>query len=107
MTTMTEKKEHVISETIEYLPQAIVCKTILNKITGYITATSLDEGIQIGEQRSHYDKYVQIIDGSADLTIDKTFFRLINGQGILIPANSNYLFNANEPFKMITTVIKS
>lgn len=104
---MNKTKEHVITEIIEYLPQGIVSKTILNKITGNITASSLDEGIQIGSLISHFDNYIQIIDGSAELTIDGTLYTLIMGQGIPIPANSKYMFNANQPFKMIATVIKS
>ncbi len=104
---MEIKKEHVITEIIEYLPQTIVSKTILNKITGNITASSLDEGMQTGEQISHFDKYIQIIDGTAELTINQSLFTLIKGQGILIPANSSYNFNANQPFKMISTNIKS
>ncbi len=105
--TMDKKKEHVITEIIEYLPQAIDSKTIMNKITGNITASSLDEGMQTGEQISHFEKYIQIIDGTAELTIDQKLFTLIKGQGIIIPANSNYNFNANKQFKMISTVIKS
>lgn len=105
--SIEKPKEHVIAEIIEYLPQAIVSKTILNKITGNITASSLDEGIRIGCLISHFDKYIQIIDGSAELTINDIMYTLIMGQGILIPANSKYMFNGNVPFKMITTVIKS
>ena len=104
---MKEPKEHVITEIIEYLPKAIVSKTILDKITGNITASSLDEGIKIGSSISHFDKYVQIIDGSAELTINDISYTLIMGQGIIIPANSKYMFSDNQPFKMIATVIKS
>ena len=104
---MDTNKEHVITDLIEYLPQAIVSKTILNKGTCNITASSLDEGMSIGCQTSNFDKYIQIIDGTAELTIDKILYTLNNGQGIIIPSNSCYTLNANRPFKMISTMIKS
>lgn len=104
---MEKNKEHVITEIIEYLPKAVVHKTIMRKITGNITASAVDVGMHIGEQISNFDKYIQIIDGSAELTIDSIPFTLVKGQGIIIPSNSSYMFNADKQFKMISTVIKS
>lgn len=33
-------------------------------------------------------------------------FKLTKGQGIIIPAHASHIFNADEQFKMISTVIK-
>jgi quercetin dioxygenase-like cupin family protein len=51
--------------------------------------------------------YIQIIDGMAELTIDKRDFSLKLGEGIIIPAHSRHHFTANQQFKMISTTIKS
>jgi quercetin dioxygenase-like cupin family protein len=99
--------EHVVTEIIEYLTDSVVSKRILSKVTGSITASAMDVGTQVEERISHFDNYIQIIDGSAELTINLEKFTLIRGQGIIIPANSNYIFNANKQFKMISTIIKS
>jgi quercetin dioxygenase-like cupin family protein len=50
---------------------------------------------------------VQIIDGNAQVKIDDKSISLKLGEGIIIPAHAKHSFNANEQFKMITTVIKS
>jgi len=98
---------HIIVEVIEYVPDAVVSKTIIKKSTGNIIAMSLAEGEELGLKTIPFDTYVQIIDGSAELIIDKKLHNLKLGAGIIIPAHAAHCFNANEQFKMISTVIKS
>lgn len=98
---------HIIVEIIEYVPDSVVSKTIIRKTTGNVTATSFDEGEELCEKKIPFDTYVQIIDGTAEVTIDKKAYMLKLGSGIIIPAHSLHCFNAYEQFKMITTVIKS
>ncbi|MGF2414757.1 MAG: cupin domain-containing protein, partial [Ferruginibacter sp.] len=90
-----------------YIPNAVLSKTIIKKITGNITASSFDAGEELAEKTSPFDNYVQIIDGSAELVMDNRKLRLNKGEGIIIPAHSTHSFNANEQFKMISTIIKS
>jgi len=100
-------KAHIIIEIIEYMPNAVVSRTIIKKTTGNITATSMDVGEELGEKISPFDIYVQIIDGAAEVTVDDKMIMLNLGSGIIIPAHSKHSFAASEQFKMITTVIKS
>jgi quercetin dioxygenase-like cupin family protein len=100
-------KIHIVVELIEYIPNAVVSKTIIKKITGNVTASSFDAGEELDEKRSPFDTYIQIIDGVAELTIDRNKFKLKLGDGMVIPAHSNHQFSANQQFKMISTVIKS
>ena len=85
----------------------MVSKTILKKTTGNITVSSFAMGEELADSISPHDIYVQIIDGTAELDISKKRYQLKLGEGIVIPAHATYCFNANEQFKMITTVIKS
>jgi quercetin dioxygenase-like cupin family protein len=107
-TTELEKgKAHITVEIIQYLPNSVVSKTIIRKITGNITASSFDAGEELAEKTAPFDNYIQIIDGEAELTIKDKKFRLSKGEGIIIPAHASHFFNANKQFKMISTVIKS
>ena len=106
-TELEKEKAHIIVEIIEYIPNAIVSKTIIRKITGNITASSFDAGEELAEKISPFDNYIQIIDGIAEITSDKKKHKLKLGEGIIIPAHASHIFNANEQFKMISTVIKS
>lgn len=100
-------KEHIIVEIVEYVPNAIMTRTIIKKSTGNVTAMSFSEGEELGEKTFPYDNYIQIIDGTAIVTISKKRYHLKLGSGIIIPAHSLHHFNANQQFKMISTIIKS
>ena len=104
---LEKSKIHIIVEIIEYLPNAVVSRTIIKKTTGNVTASSFDAGEELDEKTSAFDTYIQIIDGVADITINEKQFKLKLGEGIVIPAHSRHHFNANEQFKMISTVIKN
>jgi quercetin dioxygenase-like cupin family protein len=102
-----KSKVHIIVEIIEYVPNAMVSKTIIKKTTGNVTVTSFDTGEELEEKTSPFDTYIQVIDGAAEVIIDGEKYQLHSGNGIVIPAHSPHCFNANEQFKMISTVIKS
>ena len=104
---LIKAEAHIIVEIIEYLPNAVVSKTIIKKSTGNITAMSFYEGEELTEKTCPFDSYIQIIHGSAQITIDKKTHTLKLGNGIIIPAHSLHCFQANEQFKMISTIIKS
>lgn len=104
---MKNPKEHIIVEIIEYIPNAMVSKTIIKKSTGNVTVSSFDAGEELADKTSPFDNYIQVIDGAADLTINEKKFKLKLGEGIVIPAHASHRFNANEQFKMISTIIKS
>jgi len=102
-----KSKSHIIVEIIQYIPNAVVSKTIIKKTTGNITASSFDAGEELAEKTSPFDNYIQIIDGAAEIIIKSHKHKLGLGEGIIIPAHARHSFNANEQFKMISTIIKS
>ena len=102
-----KSKVHTVVKMIEYVPNAVVSKTILKKSTGHVTVSSFNAGEELAEKTSPFENYIQIIDGTAELTINDKNFSLHLGEGIIIPAHTTHRFNANVKFKMISTVIKS
>ncbi len=104
---LEKSKIHIIVEIIEYVPNAVLSKTIIKKTTGNVTVSSFDAGEELAEKTSPFDNYIQIIDGTAEIIINHKKYKLKLGEGIVIPAHSTHCFNANEQFKMISTIIKS
>ena len=98
---------HIIVEILEYVPHAVVSKTILKKATGQICVSSFDAGEELQQKTSPFDVYIQIIDGTAVVGIKDKNYKLRLGEGIIIPAHTLHRFNASEQFKMVSTVIKS
>ena len=104
---LEKAKAHIVVEIIEYVPNAVLSKTIIKKPTGNITVSSFAQGEELSEKRAPFDTFVQIIDGKAEVFINEKKYLLALGEGIVIPAHSSHYFNASERFKMISTVIKS
>ena len=106
-TELEKAKSHIIVEIIEYVPNAVVIKTIIKKSTGNISVMSFDSGEGLMEKTSPFDTFAQIIEGKAEIVIDKVSNHLESGQGIIIPAHKSNFIKPNGRFKMILTIIKS
>jgi quercetin dioxygenase-like cupin family protein len=104
---LEQAKSHIIVEIIEYVPNAVVIKTIIKKSTGNISVMSFDSGEGLTEKTSPFDTFAQIIEGKAEIVIDGKVNLLQTGMGIIIPAHAANHINPNGRFKMILTIIKS
>src|SRR5579863_1841053 len=87
-TELKKSMSHIIVEIIEYVPNSVVIKTIIKKSTGNISVMSFDSGEGLTEKTSPFDTFAQIIEGHAEIVIDKISHLLESGQGIIIPAHS-------------------
>ncbi len=96
-----------VAEVIDYVPNSVVIKTIIKKITGNVSAVSFDSGELLCGKTSPFETFIQIIEGNAEVVIDDKSNLLETGQSIIIPAHTPNTIKANEKFKMISTLIKS
>jgi quercetin dioxygenase-like cupin family protein len=97
---------HMILEIVHYVPDTIVCKTIIKNGGGKLSAVAFNEGEKFYKKTTKYDTFVQIIEGKAEITIDSKDCKLNLGDSIIIPVNTLHCFKANSEFKMITTIVK-
>ncbi len=107
MPGIEKAKPLIILDVIDYLTNSVAKKTIIKKITGQITIMAFDDNQGLAEQTSPFDIFTQVIEGSAEITIDKVAYLLQSGQGIIIPAHSPNYIKPNGRFKMTSTIIKS
>jgi quercetin dioxygenase-like cupin family protein len=68
---------------------------------------SFNTGEELAEKSSPFDTFAQVIDGSAEITINKKIHLLQLGEGIIIPAHTLNCIKENQRFKMLLTTIKS
>lgn len=106
-TDIIKSKVFIIVEIMEYVPNSVVIKTIIRKTTGNVSAVSFDSGESLTGRTSPFDTFIQIIEGTAEILIDETSHNLETGASIIIPAHARNTINANERFKMLSTIIKS
>jgi len=96
-----------VADVIDYVPNSVVIKSIIKRITGNVSAVSFDSGELLCRKTSPFETFIQIIEGNAEIVIDDESNLLKTGQSIIIPAHTRNTIKANEKFKMISTLIKS
>jgi quercetin dioxygenase-like cupin family protein len=106
-TELKKSKSCIITEAINYLPNSAKIIDILKKSTGNVSIMSFDSGQGLTEKTFSFDTFVQVIEGKAEIVINKVSHLLEAGQGIVIAAHSPSSIEPNGPFKMILTFIKS
>ena len=102
----TGKSQGLVS-LIEYSGDSIVSKTILDTPAGTITLFAFDKGQKLSEHTVPYDAVVQVLDGSAQLTIGGEDVKVLAGEIIIMPANVPHAVAAEEKFKMLLTMIRA
>lgn len=106
MKTIEKSKVFSVSDSIEYAAGSIVSKVIAKQQGGNITLFAFDKGQGLSEHSAPYDALVQVIDGEAEITIDKIPHQVKTGESIIMPANIPHAVNAAGRFKMQLTMIK-
>ena len=95
-----------LTNSISYAEGAIVSKTIIKQAKGNVSLFAFDKGEELSEHTAPFDALVQIIDGSAEITIDGHPDQLSAGDSIIMPANIPHALVAVTPFKMVLTMIR-
>jgi len=101
-----KSEKFTLAGSIAYSDQATVSKMIIQKQTGNITLFAFDAGQGLSEHSAPFDAFVQIIDGSGKIIINKEEFDLETGQGIVMPANIPHAVKAIRRFKMMLVMIR-
>ncbi|MDR2010924.1 MAG: cupin domain-containing protein [Bacteroidales bacterium] len=95
-----------VSNMIDYSDGGIISKQVLKNDVGNITLFSFDKGQGLSEHTASFDAVVQILEGEAEIIIDKKPLLLKTGESVIMPANISHALNAVSRFKMLLTMIK-
>jgi len=93
-------------ERVDYSPEGIVSKRIIDRPAGTVTLFSFDKGQRLSTHSAPYDAMVQVIEGRAEIVISEASYKLGTGEAIIMPAGIPHAVNAVEQFKMVLTMIK-
>jgi quercetin dioxygenase-like cupin family protein len=112
MAPVSEKKNENLAgqilqpkDLIAYQEGSVVSRMIVYKKSGTITLFAFDIGEGLSEHTAPYDAIALIIDGEAEISIEKNAFVLKEGQMIIMPANKPHALHAPQRFKMMLTMI--
>ncbi len=98
---------HEMINLVEYQPDAIVSRTIIDKPAGTLTLFAFDKGQGLSEHTAPFNAMVYIIDGTAEITISGKPLTLKQGEMVIMPANHPHALKALNRFKMMLVMIKS
>ena len=90
---------------ISYQEGSVVSRMIVYKKSGTITLFAFDAGEGLSEHTAPYDAIATIIDGEAEISIEKEQYVLKEGQMIIMPAKIPHALHAQQRFKMMLTMI--
>jgi len=95
-----------VKNNVEYSQGSVVSKTLLDSPAGTITFFAFAAGQGLSEHTAPYDAVVQILDGQAKITIDGLAYEVPEDSMIVMPANHPHALRAEQPFKMLLTMIR-
>jgi quercetin dioxygenase-like cupin family protein len=90
---------------IAYQEGSVVSRMIVYKKCGTITLFAFDTGEGLSEHTAPFDAIATIIDGEAEISIEKAQYLLKEGQMIIMPANRPHALHAQQKFKMMLMMI--
>ncbi|OHB51514.1 MAG: cupin [Planctomycetes bacterium GWF2_41_51] len=96
-----------LNSLVEYANDSVVSKTIIDKSVGTVTLFAFDAGQGLSEHQAPYDALVQIVDGSAILTIGGKDVNAKAGEIVIMPANIPHSVQAKDKFKMLLIMIRA
>jgi quercetin dioxygenase-like cupin family protein len=102
-----KSKTFTIEDLINYQEGSVVSREIVKKETGTVTIFAFDKGEGLSEHSAPFDAMVQIVDGTALITIGGEKNTVRKGEMIIMPANVPHALHALEKYKMILTMIRS
>lgn len=95
-----------LANTVNYEDGGIVSKQILKNPSGNITVFSFAKGEGLSRHTAPFDAAVQILDGTAEITVGDTPHTLKSGDFLIMPANVPHELRATQNFKMLLTMIR-
>jgi quercetin dioxygenase-like cupin family protein len=91
---------------VEYGPEAIVSRALVENDAGTITLFAFDENQGLSEHTAPFDAFVQVVDGQGEFIIGGESCRLRAGQVVVMPANIPHAVRATSRFKMLLTMLR-
>jgi quercetin dioxygenase-like cupin family protein len=95
-----------LAELVQYGDGAVVSRTLMQAAVGTVTVFAFDKGQGLSTHSAPFDALVQILDGSAQITIGEKTVPVSEGESLLMPADIPHGLDATERFKMLLTMIR-
>ena len=92
---------------IDYQQDSIVSRVLLKSPAGTVTLFAFDAGQELSEHTAPFDALVQVLDGTAAITLGGISHDVSAGQVIRLPGGIPHAVAATTPFRMLLTMIRA
>lgn len=96
----------VLKDLVEYQDGSVVSREVIKKEKGTVTLFAFGKGQGLSEHTAPFDAMVCVLDGKAEISIEKDSFILTAGETIIMPANKPHALKAVDYFKMLLIMIR-
>ena len=84
----------------------MVSRELIRKPTGTLSVFAFDQDEGLSEHTAPFDAVVCILEGEAQISIDKKPHTVKEGEMLIMPANKPHALQAVTKFKMLLVMIK-
>jgi quercetin dioxygenase-like cupin family protein len=95
-----------IADLIEYQPGAVVSRTLVDEDAVTLTVFAFDEREGLSEHTAPHDAILQVVDGTARVSIEDADHAVEAGESIVLPADVPHAVESVSAFKMFLTMIR-
>ena len=99
-------KAFALVDLARYQEHSVVSREIIRKPSGTLTVFAFDAGEGLSEHTAPFDAVVYILEGEAEITINKNPHVVKTGEMIIMPANKPHALKALTKYKMLLVMIK-
>jgi quercetin dioxygenase-like cupin family protein len=103
--TVPLKAEDLL-KTVDYQEHNVVSREIIRQKNGTVTVFAFDKGQGLSEHTAPFDALVQVLEGKAEIMIDRHPHILKSGEIIVMPEDHPHALKALTKFKMMLIMIK-
>ncbi|MEI9918431.1 MAG: cupin [Bacteroidota bacterium] len=107
MDTIERAIVYTTADIVDYATGKQESIKLINKLTGSVAAVAVDAGVSTANKISPFDTLLFILEGSAEVKINRQGHQLTSGQCIILPAHIESHIVSKTRFKMLLTIIKS
>ena len=99
-------KAFTLVQLAQYQDNSVVSREIIRKPSGTMTIFAFDQDEGLTEHTAPFDALVYILEGEAEISIDKKPYVVQSGEMIIMPAGRQHALRALTKFKMLLTLFK-
>lgn len=99
-------KTFTLVQLAQYQDNSVVSREIIRKPSGTMTIFAFDQDEGLSEHTAPFDALVYILEGEAEISIDKNPHVVKSGEMIIMPAGKPHALRALTKFKMLLTLFK-